>query len=625
MNAAGTKLKLQESNGMDINTVEIGAGCRNADDNHDVALDVTVSNVSATNNGEYASGSNDSTGPEEERETWSGQFEFLLSVVGYTVGLGNIWRFPYFVKRNGGGVALIPFLIFLVTCGGPLYYIEVCLAQFSGKSPIKVWDICPLFRGIGFVMVGLSFMFAWYFGACFSWIIYYLIHSFHPSLAWASCGQPWNTEFCIDASTNLTEKKLQLASNISDIFEFSTSATEFWENNVLAKSRGINDLGSVQLHLLGCMALGWLLVFLCLWKGVKSLGKVVYVTATLPYVLLTVLLIRGVTLDGAVDGIKHYIYPDFSKLLKRQIWIEAAVQCFYSLGPAWGGVITMASFNKFSHNAFRDTMIVCFADGFTGFFGGLVVFSVLGFLAKETGVSIDDLPFSGASLAFIAYPEALSRLPLPNLWAVLFFITLILVGIDTTFGTFETVTNAIIDYDFRRLHRYRFHITSLLTVLMIVGSIPLCTSGGYYIFMLTDWYIATFNIVFVALCKPFQRRHRDDDRQPPASTILITSAINFGEPSFGKGGYQYPDYAVVLGDVLAFAPLISVFAVAAILVAIKGTGTITQRICQLTRPSKGWRPNDEKAEQIFNSKSYTYRETLLERIIYDVLGWRSSS
>ncbi|WAR08001.1 SC6A3-like protein [Mya arenaria] len=576
MNAAGTKLKLQESNGMDINTVEIGAGCRNADDNHDVALDVTVSNVSATNNGEYASGSNDSTGPEEERETWSGQFEFLLSVVGYTVGLGNIWRFPYFVKRNGGGVALIPFLIFLVTCGGPLYYIEVCLAQFSGKSPIKVWDICPLFRGIGFVMVGLSFMFAWYFGACFSWIIYYLIHSFHPSLAWASCGQPWNTEFCIGILTffsnsfrhivacsislyrsntlksfilNLSDRSIAivLAVEAAEVkFAFSAySFGLFRRNNVLAKSRGINDLGSVQLHLLGCMALGWLLVFLCLWKGCVRDGDIALRIA-----------------DCAPDSRRHFG---------------------------------------------RDTMIVCFADGFTGFFGGLVVFSVLGFLAKETGVSIDDLPFSGASLAFIAYPEALSRLPLPNLWAVLFFITLILVGIDTT--------------------------------------------GGYYIFMLTDWYIATFNIVFVALLETIiiswiygANRFSEDiemmtGNRPPLlvrifwsviipifiSTILITSAINFGEPSFGKGGYQYPDYAVVLGDVLAFAPLISVFAVAAILVAIKGTGTITQRICQLTRPSKGWRPNDEKAEQIFNSKSYTYRETLLERIIYDVLGWRSSS
>ncbi|WAR07894.1 SC6A9-like protein [Mya arenaria] len=365
---------------------------------------------------------------------------------------------------------------------------------------------------------------------------------------------------------NLSDRSIAivLAVEAAEVkFAFSAySFGLFRRNNVLAKSRGINDLGSVQLHLLGCMALGWLLVFLCLWKGV------VYVTATLPYVLLTVLLIRGVTLDGAVDGIKHYIYPDFSKLLKRQGY---------------------------------DDRVFC------GRVYGIFWWTVLGFLAKETGVSIDDLPFSGASLAFIAYPEALSRLPLPNLWAVLFFITLILVGIDTT--------------------------------------------GGYYIFMLTDWYIATFNIVFVALLETIiiswiygANRFSEDiemmtGNRPPLlvrifwsviipifiSTILITSAINFGEPSFGKGGYQYPDYAVVLGDVLAFAPLISIFAVAAILVAIKGTGTITQRICQLTRPSKGWRPNDEKAEQIFNSKSYTYRETLLERIIYDVLGWRSSS
>ncbi|WAR07980.1 SC6A3-like protein [Mya arenaria] len=638
MNAAANKLELQRLNGVDSNADEFGAGCESTDVKDDVAVDIYVNDGSASHSGDYESGSNDSssTRPEAVRETWSGRFEFLLSVVGYTVGLGNIWRFPYFVKRNGGGVALIPFLLFLVSCGGPLYYIEVCLGQFSGKSPVNVWDICPLFRGIGFVMVGLSLMYIWYFGACFAWVIYYLFHSFHPRLAWATCGQPWNTDLCIDASTNLTEKKLQLASNISAKFKFSTSATEFWDltdpigivlavkatevkfafsiysfglfrrNNALAKSRGIDDLGFVQLHLLGCLALGWLVVYLCLWKGVKSLGKVVYVTATLPYVLLTVLLIRGVTLDGAVDGIKHYIYPDLSKLLKGQGY---------------------------------DDRLFC------GRVYGLFWRTVLGFLAKEIGVLIDDLPFSGASLAFIAYPEALSRLPLPNLWAVLFFITLILVSVDTTFGTFETVINAIVDYDFRRLHRYRIHITSLLTVLIIVGSIPLCTSGGYYIFMLTDWYIATFNIVFVALLETIiiswiygANRFSEDiemmtGNRPPLlvrivwslvipifiSTILITSAINFAAPSFGKGGYQYPYCAVVLGDVLAFAPLISIFAVAAVLVFIKGTGTLTQKVCQLTRTSKGWRPNDKKAEQTFNNKSYTYRKTLLERIKYDIL------
>ncbi|WAR07997.1 SC6A3-like protein [Mya arenaria] len=102
-------------------------------------MDISA-NVSAIYNGDYVSGSHDSssTGPKVVRETWSGRFEFLLSVVGYTVGLSNIWRFPYFEKRNGGGVALIPFLLFLVSCGGPLYYIEVCLGSPPLMSGIYV-------------------------------------------------------------------------------------------------------------------------------------------------------------------------------------------------------------------------------------------------------------------------------------------------------------------------------------------------------------------------------------------------------------------------------------------------------------------------------------------------------
>ncbi|WAR07999.1 SC6A3-like protein [Mya arenaria] len=118
--------------------------------------------------------------------------------------------------------------------------------------------------------------------------------------------------------------------------------------------------------------------------------------------------------------------------------------------------------------------------------------------------------------------------------------------------------------------------------------------------MLSDWYIATFNIVFVALMETIiiswiygANRFSEDiemmtGNRPPLlvrivwsliipifiSTILITSAVNFGVPSFGKGGYQYPDYAVVLGNVLAFAPLVSIFVVAGVLVAIKGTESL---------------------------------------------------
>ncbi|XP_052811120.1 uncharacterized protein LOC128238866 [Mya arenaria] len=183
--------------------------------------------------------------------------------------------------------------------------------------------------------------------------------------------------------------------------------------------------------------------------------------------------------------------------------------------------------------------------------------------------------------------------------------------------------------------------------------------------MLTDWYIANFSIVFVALletiiiswiygrilhlyvdrlvyrnlqhrvrcpveddhhfldirCKPFQPRHRDDDRQPPASVSPNRLVHNHTIIHIHHSDHLCGQ----LRCTIAFAPLISIFVVASSLVAIKGTGTITERVCQLSRPAPGWYPNDKKAEHIFKSKSYTYRKTQLERIIHDVLGLRSNS
>lgn len=83
----------------------------------------------------------------EERDRWGSRVEFLLALIGYTVGIGSIWRFPILCARNGGGAFLIPFFFFMATCGGPLYYIEVSLGQFCGKSAGAAFDFCPLFKG----------------------------------------------------------------------------------------------------------------------------------------------------------------------------------------------------------------------------------------------------------------------------------------------------------------------------------------------------------------------------------------------------------------------------------------------------------------------------------------------
>ena len=96
----------------------------------------------------------------------------------------------------------------------------------------------------------------------------------------------------------------------------------FFSNRVLGISKGIDQPGELQLELVGCLLLSWILVYFCVWKGVKSSGKVVYFTALFPYVMIFALMIRGVTLPGAMNGLSYYIKPDFSKLYSSQVIIN---------------------------------------------------------------------------------------------------------------------------------------------------------------------------------------------------------------------------------------------------------------------------------------------------------------
>merc|ERR1711874_288307 len=130
--------------------------------------------------------------------------------------------------------------------------------------------------------------------------------------------------------------------------------------------------------------------------------------ALFPYFVLFILLIRGATLEGAYEGILFYVYPTAEKLegLKNvKVWAAAATQIFYSLGPSFGGLITLASYNKFSNNCHRDAILIAFSNCATSIFAGFVIFSIVGFMANQAGLSVEDAIKSGTGLAFIAYPE----------------------------------------------------------------------------------------------------------------------------------------------------------------------------------------------------------------------------
>ena len=190
------------------------------------------------------------------------------------------------------------------------------------------------------------------------------------------------------------------------------------------------DLGPIRWQLLLCFLLSWIIVFLCVMKGVKSAGKVVYFTATFPYIILIGLLIRGVTLDGATVGLYYLFVPDWSKLADLRVWGKAAEQMFYSLSISWGGLIMFGSYNQFRNRVHVDAVIVSSLDFLTSIMAGVATFSILGAISVETGVDIRDIATSGPGFAFVTFPEAISRLPFPQIWSILFFFMLFTLGLD---------------------------------------------------------------------------------------------------------------------------------------------------------------------------------------------------
>uniref|UniRef100_W5N3N3 Solute carrier family 6 member 11a n=1 Tax=Lepisosteus oculatus TaxID=7918 RepID=W5N3N3_LEPOC len=334
-----------------------------------------------------------------------------------------------------------------------------------------------------------------------AWTLFYLFSSFSSELPWDSCRNTWNTDACVEFD------KQNLTFNGTEAERATSAVMEFWNRRVLGISGGIDEVGSLRWDLALCLLLAWIICYFSIWKGVKSSGKVVYFTATFPYVMLVVLLVRGLTLPGAADGLVFYLYPDVTRLTDPQVWMDAGTQIFFSYSVCGGLLIGLSSYNKYNNNCYRDSFYLCLLNSATSFVAGFAIFSVLGFMAYEQGVDISLVAESGPGLVFITYPRAVAMMPLPQLWAVCFFIMVLLLGIDTEFVGIETVMTAIVDLFptiFRRGYRRELLLLLFCVVCFLLGLL-MVTEGGIYIFQLVDYYACNgacllFVAIFQTIC-----------------------------------------------------------------------------------------------------------------------------
>ena len=259
-----------------------------------------------------------------------------------------------------------------------------------------------------------------------------------------------------------------------------------------------SNFGGLQWELVGCLLAAWILVCISSINGVKTHGKVVYFTSLFPYVVFFILFAKAISLDGASDGISWYLTPKPEFMLKAEVWEKAATQIFYSLSIGLGGLISLSSYNKCQNNCQRDAVIVVICNACTSFFAGIIVFSVLGFIAKSTGRGVEDVATEGPDLVFSIIPEGLAMMQFPHLWSILFFMMLITLGIDSNFANVETIATSIIDH-IESLNQRRGLVVIVICAFGFLLGLTLVTQGGFFMFTLIDYTTYSWNIILFAL------------------------------------------------------------------------------------------------------------------------------
>ncbi len=392
------------------------------------------------------------------REQWGSRTSFILASIGSAIGLGNIWRFPYICYQNGGGAFLIAMLVALFTAGIPLLILEFSIGhRMQGSAPHAFFKIRKGLQWFGWMAALVGFGVVVYYVIIMSWSFNYTIASFTE--AWGD--------------------------NPSAFF-----------NNTLGLTSGPFSLGSFKPMIFLGLVVCWIWIVLSTWKGTKTVGKVVYVTVILPWLLLVMFIIRGVTLPGAMEGLNFYLTPDFSKLLDPQVWLAAYTQVFFSLSVGFAIMIAYGSFLPRDSDLVNNAFIIGLADTLTAFMGGLAVFGALGFHAGQLGVGVADVATSGPGLAFVTYPTIISNLPFwQPLFGFLFFIMLLTLGIDSAFSMTEAVSASVKDRWGLRHRTANFLVAGCGFVL----ALPMVFGMGLYWLDIVDRFMSQFGLMLVCL------------------------------------------------------------------------------------------------------------------------------
>lgn len=396
----------------------------------------------------------------ETRSQWGTRAGFILAAVGSAVGLGNIWRFPAVAYENGGGAFFIPYLFALLTAGIPILIMEFTMGhKYRGSAPLTYRKMHKKAEWIGWWAVLVAFIVSTYYSVIIAWAISYSIFSINLS---------WGTD---------TES--------------------FLFNDYLKLTVDPGQTGSLVPGVLIPLIIVWIVVLGILLKGVKKgieMANRIFIPTLL--VIFLIIVIRAVTLPGALSGLEAFFAPDFSKILSPAVWVAAYGQIFFSLSIAFAIMITYSSYLPKKSDITNNAFITGFGNSSFELLAGIGVFSVLGFMATQSGVPVDEVVAGGVGLAFVVFPQIINEFPALNgLFGFLFFASLVLAGLTSLMSITETYVAGLVD---------KFKISRSKAVLFGGGlsaviSLLYATQGGLSFLDAVDYFINQFGVAFLGL------------------------------------------------------------------------------------------------------------------------------
>jgi NSS family neurotransmitter:Na+ symporter len=383
-----------------------------------------------------------------------------MAAIGSAIGLGNIWRFPYTVASNGGGAFLIPYLIALLTAGIPILILEFGLGhKIRNGAPGVFGKLNKKWEVLGWWQTGISFAITTYYTAVIAWSMSYFFFSFN--LDWG--GDP--KTFLFGDYLRLTDSPMTFG-GIN--FKVAIPLVIVWAINYIVPAFGIK-------------------------KGIEKANKIL-----MPMLIMSLLImvVRGVTLPGALEGLNYYFKPNFAMLANGKVWLAAYGQVFYSLSIAFGIMLAYSSYLPKKSDIVNNAFITGFGNCSFSLLSGIAVFSILGYMANSQGVPVKDVASAGVGLAFIVFPKAINALPgMNNLFAVMFFGSLVFAGISSSISLVETFTSSIVD----RFGISRIKALTLSCGTGLVVSLLFATGAGLYILDIADYYINNYAIAISGL------------------------------------------------------------------------------------------------------------------------------